>query len=94
MLIQHAQAAIYQMFKKCQIPCHKLSSDIFGTAIFGEWMFFDSGNIISDETFCTQESNYGGKGPVIIITISAIWWGFGILKYGGDSENIFSSCSW
>ncbi len=24
-------------------------------------MFLDSGNIISDETFCTQSQNYGGK---------------------------------
>ncbi len=30
-------------------------------SIFWECMFLDSGNIISDETFCTQSQNYGGK---------------------------------
>ncbi len=30
--------------------------------LFEEWMFLDSGNIISDDTFCAQ-SNYGGKVP-------------------------------
>ena len=29
--------------------------------VFREWMFLDSGNIISDEPFCTLESNYGGN---------------------------------
>ncbi len=33
--------------------------------MFWEWMFLDSGNIISDETFCTKSQNYGGKSSQI-----------------------------
>ncbi len=38
-------------------------------------MFLDSGNIISDETFCTHESNYGGKVPVFLAESLCLRWG-------------------